>query len=76
MSGERTEMRCSAMKMPAAMMPAPEMMAVTTTTMAAAMMTAAATTAVSASMTTFGDRKVCYRQRRCEDNGGYSQREF
>jgi hypothetical protein len=77
MSGERTVVHRPAMKM-AAMMPAPEMVAVTmtTTTMAAAMMTAAATTAVAASMATFGDRKVCYRQRRCEDNGGNSQRDF
>jgi hypothetical protein len=57
------------------MMPPAEMVAVTmtTATMAAAMMTAAATTAVAAAMTTFRDRKVCHRQRRCEDNGGNSQ---
>jgi hypothetical protein len=64
------------MKMAAAMMPAAEMVAVTTTTMAAAMMTAAAATPVTASMATFRDRKVRYRQRRCEDNGGNSQCEF
>jgi hypothetical protein len=71
MCGERTVVRRPAVKMAAAMMPAPEMVAVTTTTMAAAMTAAAAT-----AMTTFGDRKVCYRQRRCEDNGGNSQRDF
>ncbi len=65
-------MRRPAVKM-AAMMPAAEMVAMTTTTMAAAMMTAAATTAMAASMTTFRDRKVRYRQRCCEDNGGNSQ---
>ena len=60
------------------MMPATEMVAVamTTTTMAAAMMTAAPTTAVAASMATFRDRKVCYGQRCCEDNGGNSQCDF
>jgi hypothetical protein len=74
MPGERTVVRRPAVKMAASMMPPAEMVAVTmpTTAMAAAMMTAAAATAVPA----FRDRKVCYRQRRCEDNGGNSQCEF
>jgi hypothetical protein len=78
MSGERTEMRRPAVKMAAAMMPAAEMVAmtVTTTTMASAMMPTAATTAVAATMTTFRDRKVRYRQCRCEDDGCDSQRDF
>ena len=75
MGGERTVVRRPAVKMAASMMPPAEMVAVsvTTTAMAAAMMTAAAATAVTASMAAFRDRKVCYRQRRCEDNGGNSQ---
>lgn len=59
----------------AAMMPAAEMVAMTATTMAA-MMTAAPATAVAATMTTFRDRKVRHRQRRCEHNGGNSQRDL
>jgi hypothetical protein len=51
-------------------------MTVTTTTMASAMMPTAATTAVAATMTTFRDRKVRYRQCRCEDDGCDSQRDF
>jgi hypothetical protein len=78
MSGERTEMRRPAVEMAAAMMPPAEMVAVTmtTTAMAAAMMTATATTAVAATMATFRDRKVRYRQHRCEDNRGNSQSDF
>ena len=40
------------------------------------MMTAAAATTVTATMATFGDRKVRHGQRRGENNGGNSQYEF
>jgi hypothetical protein len=62
-----------AVKMAAAMMPAAEMVAVT---MTATTMAPAATTAMAASMTTFRDRKVRHRQRRCEHNGGNSERDL
>jgi hypothetical protein len=65
-------MRRPAVKMAAAMMPAAEMMPVTSAAMATPMMAAAATTAVAAAMTAFRDRKIRYRQRRCEHNRGNS----
>ena len=68
------------MKMAATMMPAAEMVATTAvmTAAPATTVTATMTATVTASMTTAAPRdgKVRYRQHRCEDNGGNSQRDL